>query len=288
MNSIFEFLYKHLHWLVFLALEIICFVLLFSFNSFQGSVYLSTANRVAARLISGKDRVTSYWGLTEKNEALSAQNTCLQQRVFELETILAQQHLDSLAQTEAVQKIHRSGYRVSPAHVVDKSINKFDNYITIDKGLADGIQPDMGVMSVDGLVGVVYKCTEHYSLVMPLLNSKSRVSCKVHGSDYFGYLNWSGGDARYAMLHDLPRYSDVERGDTIMTSGSSSYFPEGIMVGVVEDKQLSSEGLYVTLKVLLSTHFSKLKHVFVIQKMDAAEFAALEEQLKPGKKKKNK
>ena len=286
MNSIFQFLYKQLHWIVFIVLEIVCFVLLFSYNNLQGSVYLSTANGAVARLHAGKDKVTSYFGLTEKNRALVEQNAMLQQRILELEAIASMQHLDSLAKVETVQRVHRMGYNITPAQVIDKSINKTDNYITLNKGTADGVEPDMGVMGVDGIVGVTYKCTEHYSLVLPLLNSKSRVSCKVLGSDYFGYLRWEGGDSRHAMVYDLPRYSAVEVGDTIVTSGNSSFFPSGMMIGVVKESYPSADGLYVMLEVELSTQFARLEHTFIMSKMDAEELAALQELLKPKKKKK--
>ena len=286
MSSIFQFLYKQLHWIVFIVLEIICFVLLFSYNNLQGSVYLSAANGVVARLNAGKDKVTSYFGLAEKNRALVDQNAALQQRILELESIASMQHLDSLATIEAVQRVHRMGYHITPAQVIDKSINKTDNYITLDKGTADGVKPDMGVMGVDGIVGVIYKCTDHYSLVLPVLNSKSRVSCKVLGSDYIGYLRWEGGDSRHATVYDLPRYSAVEVGDTIVTSGNSSFFPTGLMVGVVEESYPSADGLYVMLKVQLSTQFARLEHAFIMSKMDAEELAALQELLKPKKKKK--
>ncbi len=286
MNNLFQFLYKHLHWVVFIVLEIICFVLLFSYNSFQGSVYLSTANQVTARLLNGKDRITTYFGLADKNRVLAEQNVLLQQRVMELEMLTAQHRLDSLSEVEAVKRVYRAGYRITPAQIIDKSVNKMDNYFTIDRGTADGVAPDMGVMGVDGVVGIVYKCTEHYSLVMPLLNGNSSISCKVYGNNNFGYLQWEGGDPRYAMLYDLPRYADVGVGDTIVTSGNSSFFPEGVMVGRVEETYPTVDGLYMTLKVRLSTPFSKLEHAFVVSKMDAEEVAALKKLLKPKKKKK--
>ena len=286
MNSIFQFLYKHLHWIVFFALEILCFVLLFSYNSFQGSVYLSTANNVSARVVSARSRVTNYFGLAEVNDRLATQNAALLQRVEELEALVALQQLDSLSQAEAVQRVHRTGYVITPAQIIDKSINRADNFMTLDRGTLDGVQPNMGVMSANGVVGVVYKCTEHYSLVMSLLNSKSSVSCKVQGSNDLGYLRWNGGDARYAMLHDLPRYSAVAIGDTIVTSGNSSFFPEGIMVGSVEELYPSSDGLSMTLKIALSAHFSQLERVFIMRKMDAEEMTALKESLRPKKKKK--
>lgn len=286
VNNIFQILYKHLHWVVFIALEIICFVLLFSYNNFQSSVYLSTANEVTARLLKGRDKVTKYFGLAEKNHVLSEQNAQLQQRIVELEMLNAQYHLDSLAKTETIQRIYRTGYHITPAQVIDKSVNKTDNYFTLDRGTSDGVAPDMGVMGVDGVVGVVFKCTEHYSLVMTLLNSNNSISCKVSGNNDIGYLQWQGGDPRYATLHDLPRYSNVTVGDTIVTSGNSSFFPEGIMVGTVEEKHHTTDGLYMNLKVLLSTQFVNLEHVFVVSKMDAEEIIELHELLKPKKKKK--
>lgn len=288
MNSIFQFLYKHLHWLVFVVLEIVCFVLLFSFNGFQGSIYLSTANAVSARLMVGKSRVASYFALDQTNEALAMQNAILQQRVTELEQMLEQFCLDSLSEAEAIDKVRRMGFRISPVRIVDNSINKTDNFITIDKGSADGLVPDMGVIDCAGTLGVVYKCSQHYSLVMPLLNSKSSLSCKVLGGDSFGFLKWEGGDARYAMLYDLPRYAEVQIGDTIVTSGHSVSFPEGIMVGRVAEMFPSSDGLYVTLKVLLSAGFDQLGHAFVVSKMDADELVALKEELNPKKVKKGK
>lgn len=288
MNNLLQFFYKHSHWVLFVFLEILCFVLLFSFNSYQSSVYLSTANAVSARFLRGRDKVTSYFGLAEKNRSLVAQNAKLQQRIFELEAVAAEQLLDSLSAIETMQRVQRTGYHITSAQIIDKSINKSDNYITLDRGTADGVHPDMGVVGVDGVIGVVYKCTDHYSLVMPLLNGKSSLSCKVLGSGSIGYLRWSGGDPRYAMLHDFPRYSSVGVGDTIVTSGSSSFFPEGLMVGVVEELYPSSEGLYVILKVALSTQFSKLEHAFILRRMDADELNALNEQLNPKKNTKKK
>jgi rod shape-determining protein MreC len=247
---------------------------------------MSTANEVTARLLKGRDKVTRYFGLAEKNHVLSEQNAQLQQRIVELEMLNAQYHLDSLAKTETIQRIYRTGYHITPAQVIDKSVNKTDNYFTLDRGTSDGVAPDMGVMGVDGVVGVVFKCTEHYSLVMTLLNSNNSISCKVSGNNDIGYLQWQGGDPRYATLHDLPRYSNVTVGDTIVTSGNSSFFPEGIMVGTVEEKHHTTDGLYMNLKVLLSTQFVNLEHVFVVSKMDAEEIIELHELLKPKKKKK--
>lgn len=286
VNSILQFLYKHLHWIVFIVLEIVCCVLLFSYNSYQSSVYLSTAGEATARLLKGRDRVTTYFGLAEKNRVLAEHNAQLMQRVAELEMITTRLLSDSLIEAEAIKRVHRAGYRITNAQVIDKSVNKLDNYYTLDCGIADGVEPGMGVMGTDGVVGTVYMCTDHYALVMPLLHSDSYISCKVAGSKDIGILQWHGRDPRYATLHDLPRYTEVALGDTIVTSGNSSYFPEGVMVGTVEQAAPSTDGLYMTLEVKLSTSFAKLEHAFVVSKMDADELAQLKEVLNPKKKRK--
>lgn len=249
-------------------------VLLFTFNSFQGSAYFSTANTVIGHMMKAKSTVIAYFHLTEANEALAMQNSQLLQQVSELKLQLVRwEENEGAAYTK--QPEGRDDYDVYTSLVVDNSISLADNYITIDKGLADGITPDMGVVGSDGVIGVTYKCTQHFSLVLPILNGKSSISCKVAGSNYFGYLNWEGGDIRYATLYDLPRYSEVQMGDTIVTSGYSTSFPEGIMVGRVEGLTPSADGLYITLKVALSTDFANLRHSFVISRRNVEELAVL-------------
>lgn len=274
MNGLFSFIQRYLHWFLFIFLELVCMALLFTFNSFQGSVYFSAANVVSGRILEMKSDITAYFSLKEANESLAVQNAELQQRVDELEQALLVVQTDSVKSVYVNQMVERNAYEVYAASVIDNSITRSDNYITIDRGLSDGIVPDMGVVGIEGVIGVVYKCSQHYSLVMSILNSKSSVSCKVLGSDYFGYLNWPGGDTRYAVLNDLPRYSDVQIGDTIVTSGHSSFFPEGLMVGFVEGLTPSTDGLYVTLKVALSTDFANLRHSFILRKRNVDELEA--------------
>ena len=119
----------------------------------------------------------------------------------------------------------------------------------------------MGVVDANGVVGIVYKTSPHYSTVIPLLNSKSSISCKIVGSEYFGYLKWEYGDSRYAYLKDLPRHAEFNLGDTVVTSGYSTVFPAGIMVGTVDDMSDSHDGLSYLLKIKLATDFGKVSNV---------------------------
>ena len=158
------------------------------------------------------------------------------------------------------------------------SLNKADNYITLDRGSSDGIRPEMGVVDANGVVGIVYKTSPRYSLVIPLLNSKSSISCKIVGSEYFGYLKWEGGDSRFAYLKDLPRHAEFNLGDTVVTSGYSTVFPEGVMVGTVDDMSDSHDGLSYLLKIKLATDFGKVSNVRVISRSGQEEQNMLEKE----------
>ena len=183
-----------------------------------------------------------------------------------------QQALDSTALVRlTAETVSQWPFGVVPATVVENSTGKLNNYVTINKGTADGLRPDMGVISSDGVVGVTFRCSRHYSLVLPILNGKSNISCKVRPGESFGYLEWLGGDTRTAQLRDVPRYADISVGDTVVTSGHSAFFPEGLMVGVIRDFEPSADNLSNNIYVQLSTPFAHLRHVFVIQNAGADE-----------------
>lgn len=267
MKGLLEFLYKHNHWLLFILLEGISLVMMFSLNDYQGSVWLTSANTATGSVLEVKQRVTGYFGLQSENERLAEQNAQLTAQVFGL-----QQALDSTALVRlTAETVSQWPFGVVPATVVENSTGKLNNYVTINKGTADGLRPDMGVISSDGVVGVTYRCSRHYSLVLPILNGKSNISCKVRPGESFGYLEWLGGDTRTAQLRDVPRYADISVGDTVVTSGHSAFFPEGLMVGVIRDFEPSADNLSNNIYVQLSTPFAHLRHVFVIQNAGADE-----------------
>ncbi|MBO4443965.1 MAG: rod shape-determining protein MreC [Bacteroidaceae bacterium] len=273
MRSLIDFLYRHNHWLVFLLLEGISLALLFTYNKYQNNIWLSSANVVTGRLFEVEQNVQSFFSLRSDNKNLAEQNARLEEKIFRLEQLIDSVQRDSLV---AVSTMKRA-INVTPATVVSNSINRTDNYITINKGTDDGIAPDMGVIGSQGIVGVTYKCSRHYTLVIPILNSKSSISCKVMPSESFGYLQWNGGDSRIARLCDVPRYAKVSVGDTIVTTGSSTFFPEGLPVGTISSFDPLSDNLSNLIDVELYTKFSTLRHVFVINDPDTAEQRELQE-----------
>jgi rod shape-determining protein MreC len=165
---------------------------------------------------------------------------------------------------------------VIPAKVVSNSVDKKDNLITIDKGSQDGVKVDMGVACGLGVVGVVYMTSDHYSVVIPVLNSSSsRISCAIRGRGYFGFLHWAGGDASRAYVEDIPRHAQFHRGEWVVTSGYSSIFPAGVMVGQIEKVFNSPDGLSYRLQVKLATDFANLRDVCVINDESVAEQSRL-------------
>ncbi len=279
MRNLLEFFIKYSYWFLFILLEVISFGLLFRFNSYQGSVYFTSANWLSGTVYEISNGVTSYFHLKSVNEELMERNIYLEQQVSALREEFIKATRDT-AWVDSIQHSVLKDFIMLKAEVINNSINWADNYITLNKGEQDGVRSEMGVMDGNGVVGIVYLTASHYSIVIPVLNSKSSISCKIQNSDYFGYLKWDGADSRYAYLMDLPRHSVCEKGDTIVTSGFTSIFPSGIMVGTVDEIADSHDGLSYLLKVKLSTDFGKLKDVRVIARKDMAEQKELEQKIK--------
>lgn len=275
MRNLLNFLIKYNYWFLFLLLEVASFILLFRFNHYQQSVYFTSANGVAGKVYEISGGITSYFHLKTANEDLLDRNMWLEQRLLFLENVLKEKGLDS-ARLYSMERLAPTEYQIFKANVIKNSLNKADNYITLDRGTTEGIRPEMGVVDANGVVGIVYKTSPHYSLVIPLLNSKSSISCKIVGSDYFGYLKWEGGNSRFAYLKDLPRHAEFNLGDTVVTSGYSTVFPEGVMVGTVDDMSDSHDGLSYLLKIKLATDLGKVSNVRVISRNGQDEQKALE------------
>lgn len=238
-------------------------VLLFQFNGYQGSVWFTSANYVSGRIYEVTSMVTHYFSLTKLNADLTQRNVYLEKQVSMLSDQLDRLSGDSTL-SGAVHNAALNGYRVIPARVISNSIDKLDNFITIDKGSADGINPDMGVACGTGIVGIVYQTTPHYSVVIPVLSRHSNISCTIKGRGYFGYLHWNGGSSRYAYVDDVPRHAHFRLYDYVVTSGYSSVFPPGMMVGKILHVYNSADGLSYRLFVELTTDFGNLRDVCVI------------------------
>ena len=276
MRNLLNFLMKYNYWFLFLLLEVASFVLLFRFNRYQQSVYLTSANGVAGAIYGVAGSVSSYFHLKTVNADLLERNVWLERKVEVLEKAFAEQGPDSVM-LHSLENLVSAKHEVYRATVIKNSLNRVDNYLTLDKGSVDSIRPEMGVVDANGVVGIVYKTSPHYSLVISLLNSKSNLSCKISGSGYFGYLHWEGTDAQYAYLRDLPRHAEFSVGDTVVTSGYSAVFPEGVMVGTVDEMTDSHDGLSYRVKVKLATDFGKVTQVCIISRAGQEEQKSLEE-----------
>ena len=263
MHNLLDFLARHNHWLLFVLLEALSFVLLFSYNSYQGSVWFSSANAVTGKVYSVSSSVGQFFSLVDVNRRLTERNLYLEREVSRLAQDAAQTTGDS-TYLQKVQAALLQNYQTVPAKVVSNSVAKLNNFITIDKGTADGVRKDMGVACGTGVVGIVYLTSEHYSVVIPVLNSKSNISCAIRGRGYFGYLHWYGGAPDEAYVDDIPRHARFRVGDVIVTSGYSSVFPQGMLVGKVMRVYNSANGLSYRLRVKLTTDFGNLRDVVVI------------------------
>lgn len=252
MRSLLDFIVRHSYVFLFILLEILSLVLLFGFNDRQKEFFLTSANSMSGTLLEWRSGVDQFFLIRKENAQLVEENTRLRNMLFEL--------TDSqlVSTTRAL-----SSEGVVAARVIDNSVRKDDNYITINKGTRDGIAPGMGVYSGDGVVGVVMVSGRRYSVVMPVLNGNTSISCKKKGSDSFGFLEWTGGDPYVAQLRDMPYHSAVEIGDTIVTTGFSSVFPENIPVGTVAGVEHSKNGYTLKIQVNLSCDISNLGWVYV-------------------------
>ena len=276
MRNLLEFLSKYYHWLLFAVLEVTSFVLIFQFNSYQGSVWFTSANAVVGKLYELESSVESFFSLTKVNKDLTLRNFYLERQVNQLSRLYYDLTKDTtIAERNELEFLSR--YKLIPANVVSNSVDRNDNLMTIDRGSKDGVEKDMGVACGNGVVGVVYLVSDHYSIVMPVLNYHSRISCAIRHRGYFGYLKWQGGDASIAYVEDVPRHAKFKRGDWVETSGYSSIFPPGVLVGKIIEVYNSRDGLSYRLKVQLTTDFGNVRDVCVISDKGIAERTRLME-----------
>lgn len=274
MNNLLNFLIKHVSWFVFMFYVITSCVLLFRNNPYQQSVYLTSANAVASTVLEGYSSVTSYFNLKDINEELQQRNAALEMQVVALKNELANVKLQ-LPDTTRVQPVV-SQFDYVVAHVISNSVSQPYNYITINRGTADGIVPEMGVVDHNGVVGMVNVVGEHSARVISLLNPHMKLSCKVKRNGFFGSMVWDGKDPEFAMLQELPKQGKYQKGDTIITSGYSAVFPEGIIVGTVESVSKELSDNFVSLRVRLATNFMQLSTVRAIKNKMKVELKLVE------------
>jgi len=268
MRSLFRLLVKNYPFLLFLFLEVISVVFIVNYNSFQRSRYLNTSNAISASLYSSYSSVVQYFGLKKVNKHLMEENALLRNQIDRYENSITDSTMTGSA-------IPDSTFHYISARVINNSVNKQQNYITINRGRKHGVKPDQGIISSTGIVGIITSVSESYSMGLSVLNPRWSISAKLKKNGYYGSLIWNGKNYKTAELDEIPFHVDVAVGDTIVTSGYSSVFPEGIMVGTVESfTQPPGENYYI-IDVTLSTDFKSVTWVEVINDLKSEELKEL-------------
>ena len=263
MKNLLNFFIKYFSWIVFTFYVIISSILLFQSSPYQQHVYLTSANGVCAAVFGVFNNITSYFHLHDINEDLHNRNAMLEMEVINLRNEVNNLKLMTNDTTNIPSALHN--YDFILAHVISNSISQPQNYITINRGSEDGITSEMGVIDQNGVVGIVDVVGSHSARVISLLNPNFKLSCKVKGHDYFGSLVWDGRDPYHAVLEEMPKHVKFIKGDTIVTSGYSSVFPEGIIVGTILEQVKDKNDNFFSLRIKLSTDFTQLSTVRTIK-----------------------
>ena len=268
MRTLLRFFQNNYNLLLFLLLEIIAFTLIIQGSSYQRSRLIGMNRQVTGYIYSKVDGAREYFALKEINEQLVQENTEMRNRLD-----LISSSLDSATVVSDVKGDYR--YYFVQSRIVRNSISKQLNYLTLNKGKKQGVFRDMGVISDQGLVGIVLESSANFATVIPVINRQFRLSAKIKSNNYSGILQWEGGSPRYAVLTEIPFHVTMTEGDTILTSGFSSIFPEGIKVGRIESYSLE-KGNFYDIRVELFTDFQRLFHVNVIRNYRQEEQLNLE------------
>lgn len=283
MRALLWLLRKYNYVLVFILLETIAIVILSNSSLYQRSIISNFHREISGKIYERVDGAREYFYLRKNNETLLRENTRLRNS---LERMVSPQKLfpssyDSLELAEAdslVIQLKKPDYFFSSARIVQSTHHKQFNYLTIDKGRSQGIERDMAVISEEGVVGIVLESSSNFATVIPIINRDFRLSAKIRKNNFVGILQWDGENHRIARLNEIPYHAELSEGDTIVTSGFSSIFPEGLYVGSISSFSME-EGNFYDIEVNLGTDFQSLFHVNVIENFNQKEQRALEQAL---------
>jgi rod shape-determining protein MreC len=275
MRSLIRYLIKNHAFVLFVLLEILALMMVFSFNSFQKATYLNSANRFTGKIYDTYHSVTGYFGLTKVNNELAEENA-------RLRGLLENRPEVSLVPDSLTfeQMQNDSVYRFIPAQIINNSVNRPFNYLTLNKGSRYGIKPDMGIISARGIVGVVGQVSESYAMGLSVLNQRWSISAKLKKNGYYGSLLWDGMDYQTAGLAEIPLHVDIAVGDTVVTSGYSSIFPEGILVGTINSFSKPEGENYYRIDVKLSVDFKSVSFVEVVENKTRTELDELDRMMR--------
>ncbi len=270
MRNLWIFFLRYYAIFLFLFLEVIAFTLIINNNSYQGASYFNSANIVAANLYSSLADVESYVHLKSVNDSLAIENARLKNQLIS-ERYSNKVVKGSIGDTSGIQR-----YKYLQAKVVNNTTMKRNNYITLNKGYIHGVRKNMGVICGDGIVGIVKDVSEHFSTVISFLHKDSKLSAQLNSTKDFGSLVWEGVNPREGLLKDIPTHVKITTGDSVTTTGFSSIFPEGVMIGKVKNAEQKSGDNFHNVEVSLSTNFSTLRYVYVVTDILSIEKLRLE------------
>ena len=271
MERLFKFIYQYRAFFTFLLLQLFCVWMVVENNQYQSTRYFNSSNQIAASIISTSQNIKEYFSLRDINVELANENAQLRKKLDDREQLL--QDLE-LTRIKNVSIINRFEY--ISAKVINNSVSQYKNFITIDKGIANGIKPGMAVISLRGAIGKIKSVSDHHAVLISLLNIDDHVSSKIKRTGHFGTVQWEGTDSRLIDLRYIPRHVQPLVGDTIVTSGYNAVFPEGILIGIIKEVKLSEESPFHQIKVELAQDFGSLAFVEVIKSNLKAEQDSVE------------
>ncbi len=274
MERLFLFVYANRAFFTFLLLEVFCAWMIVENNRYQGAKFFNSSNRFIAETNNLSQGVRDYFQLREINRMLAEENAMLRNQLQKDNKSIV--HIDSLTMQDSAAV---GRFVFVSAKVVNNSVDRFTNFITINKGIVDGIAPGMAVISPQGAVGKIKTVSHHYSVVTSLLNVDVMASALLERTGHFGTIQWDGKNPYSISLKYIPRHVKPVVGDTVVTSGYNAIFPEGIMIGVISEVKLRDEELFNDLKVKLSQDFKKLSFVTVVKSMMKHEQDSLEQKV---------
>ncbi|HSM64166.1 MAG TPA: rod shape-determining protein MreC [Gillisia sp.] len=270
MQQIFNFLIRNKNNILFLLLLGLSLFLTIQSHSFHKSKFISSANFITGGIYKKANSIQSYFHLDEYNKRLLEENNILRNKLSNLpDTLFNETFIDST--------IYEGIYEFRTARVINNNYSKVDNYITLDKGRKDNILPESGVVTSQGIVGIIDNASKNYSRVISILNSDSKINAQLKKSNHFGSLVWNGKDPNIVQLIDVPRLAPIKKGDTIMTGGKSLIFPRGIPIGSITAFELDENKSYFTIDIKLFNDMTNIGHVYVIVNKDKDEIKELED-----------
>ncbi len=272
MRYFFSFLLRYHFFFLFLLLEVICFLLMVESNQYQHTRVINGVSEMTGSVQARVNAVTQYLHLKEANKALAEENARLRSQLLS-SYLLVDTNTFRVEDTAKHQQ-----YSYINAQVISNTVNTRNNYLMLNKGSKHGIQPDMAVISPEGIVGIVSKVSENFSWVISLLHKQTKISARIKKNGFVGTISWKGTDYSVGQLMDIPANVLISKGDTVVTSGFSHIFPPNLMIGTIQSFQVDKGYNFYDITLKFSQNYKRVSHVYVIrdffsdEKMDLEKF----------------